>query len=56
MEYDLNEMSENIIVDTSDNTTFYNVCSNIYTMLSVLTITIIVIFMFKYLKSTFKRG
>lgn len=53
MEYDLNEINETTY---TDDITFYNVCSNIYTMLSVLTFVIIVIFLFKYLKSTFRRG
>ena len=46
--------NETIINDTT-NSTVYNVCYNIYTILSVLTFAIIVIFLFKYLKSTFSK-
>lgn len=43
----------NTISETNNNTTVYDVAKNINTMLSVLTFTIIIIFLFKYLKSTF---
>lgn len=46
------EIEENTIVVNEDNT-FYNICNYTYTMLSVLTFTIMIIFLFKYLKSTF---
>lgn len=54
---DTNEITYITVDDTiSNNTTVYDICSNIYNILSVLTFVIIVIFIFKYLKSTFKRG
>ena len=48
IEYVTNEIIE---VDTDGNV--YKVAKNINTMLSVLTFTIIIIFLFKYLKVSF---
>lgn len=54
---DTNEITYTTVDDTiSNNISVYDICSNIYNILSVLTFVIIVIFIFKYLKSTFKRG
>lgn len=52
----INFITTNEIVSNNENDIFYNVCSNIYTMLSVLTFTIIVVFLFNYLKSTFSKS
>lgn len=45
----------NEIIEIDNLDTIYNVAKNINLMLSVLTITIIIIFMYKYLKSCFKK-
>lgn len=52
MEEETNFITNEIIVSYDDNT-IYNVASNIHTMLSVLTFTIIIIFLYKFLKSNF---
>lgn len=44
--------NEILEVDTTSNT-IYDICKDIHTMLSVLTFTIIIIFLFKILKSNF---
>lgn len=49
------DIANEIIINDTTNNTVYNVCYNIYTILSVLTFAIIVIFLFKYLKSTFSK-
>jgi len=50
-----NNIVENVLVSTEkENLTVYEVCQNINTLLSVLCFTIIIIFLFKYLKSCFK--
>ena len=46
------EIEGNTIVVNEENT-FYNICNSTYIILSVLTFTIMIIFLFKYLKSTF---
>ena len=51
MNEEINKTNEIIEVETSK--TVYDVAQNINTMLSVLTFTIIVIFLFNYLKSGF---
>lgn len=52
MEEETNIITNEIILsDTAD--TVYKVASNIHTMLSVLTFTIIIIFLYKFLKSNF---
>ena len=40
-------------ISEESNTNIYQVASNIHTMLSVLTFTIMIIFLYKYLKSNF---
>lgn len=47
------EITENIITYDEGPTTTYEVAKNINTMLSVLSFTIIIIFLYKYLKNTF---
>lgn len=55
------ELNLNIIKETTENnityentaTTTYEVANNIHTMLSVLTFVIIIIFLYKYLKTNF---
>ena len=63
MDNDINNIYENVdfittneTVFTSDNDIIYNVCNDIYNMLFVLTFTIIVIFLFNYLKYTFNKS
>lgn len=51
MNEEINKTNEIIEVETSK--TVYEVAQNIHTMLSVLTFTIIIIFLYKYLKSNF---
>ena len=55
-----NEISNIVETNTIQNTTVedmtaYDVCKSINTVVSVIAFTIIVIFMFKYLKDTFKK-
>lgn len=60
MENEYNELNEIAYTTIDDNisvdNSVYNICSNIYNILSVLCFVIIVIFLFKYLKSCFKKG
>lgn len=63
MENDINNIYENVDFITTNETFFtsnndiiYNVCNDIYNMLFVLTFTIIVIFLFNYLKYTFNKS
>lgn len=46
----LNETNTNVLLQDD---TIYNVCKNINTILSLLTFVIIIIFLYKYLKTTF---
>lgn len=55
-----NEITNMVVIDSIDNIsvenmTTYEVCKSINTLVSVIAFTIIVIFMFKYLKDTFKK-
>lgn len=43
---------ENITI--MEDQTVYDVCKNIHTVVTVIAFTIIIIFMFRYLKDTFK--
>lgn len=46
----LNKTNTNVLLQDD---TIYNVCKNINTILSLLTFVIIIIFLYKYLKTTF---
>lgn len=48
------EINEVISVEPT-HTDFYNVCTNIYRMLSVLVFVMVVIFLYQYLKAIIKR-
>ena len=48
-----NLIETNEVISTSDNVNILSVCTKMYTILSCLTFVIIIIFLFKYLKSTF---
>ena len=45
----------NEVVSVEENTDFYNICTKMYTITSVLAFVIIVIFLYRYLKIVFKR-
>lgn len=47
------EITTNVITYENTTTTTYEVAKNINTVLNVLTFTIIIIFLYKYLKTTF---
>ena len=47
------EITTNVITYENTTTTTYEVARNINTVLIVLTFTIIIIFLYKYLKTTF---
>lgn len=47
------EKTTQVIEYENNNTNVYEVANNIHTMLSVLTFTIIIIFLYKYLKNNF---
>lgn len=47
------EITTNVITYENTTTTTYEVAKNINTVLIVLTFTIIIIFLYKYLKTTF---
>lgn len=47
------EIITNEIIENNVGDTVYNVAQNIYIMLSVLTFTIIIIFLYKILKNNF---
>lgn len=49
----IEETTENTITYENTATTTYEVANNIHTMLSVLTFVIIIIFLYKYLKTNF---
>ena len=46
---------ENVIVYNDVSDTIYDIASNVRTILSVLTFVVIIIFLYKYLKSCFKN-
>ena len=47
------EITENVITYENTTTNAYEIAKNTNTMLSVLTFTVIIIFLYKYLKNTF---
>lgn len=47
------EITENVITYENTTSTAYDIAKNTNTMLTVLTFTVIVIFLYKYLKNTF---
>lgn len=53
---EVNNIITNDIIQINDNnsTTVYDVAQNIYTIVSTLTFIIIVIFVYRYLKTCFK--
>lgn len=47
------EITENVITYENTTSTAYDIAKNTNTMLTVLTFTVIIIFLYKYLKNTF---
>ena len=47
------EITENFITYENTTSTAYDIAKNTNTMLTVLTFTVIIIFLYKYLKNTF---
>lgn len=47
------EKTSEVIIYENNNTNIYEIANNIHTMLSVLTFTIMIIFLYKYLKNNF---
>ena len=47
------EITENVITYDNTTATAYDIAKNTNTMLTVLTFTVIIIFLYKYLKNTF---